>query len=155
MPTDEQEPRRSPPPAHLSARFAKQRREATKPELALRKELHRRGFRFRVQYRVEGLPRRRVDIAFTRRRLAVFVDGCFWHRCPEHCVVPKSNRDWWLWKFDTNARRDADTDRRLSELGWSVMRIWEHVDVDAAADTVAAALQADQAERCGSPEGDT
>lgn len=154
MSTDRKEPVRSPPSAELSARFSQQRRESTSPELALRRELHRRGFRYRIQHRVEGLPRRRVDIAFTKRRLAVFVDGCFWHGCPEHCVIPISNRDWWLWKFDTNARRDADTDQRLVDLGWSVVRVWEHTDVDEAADTVAAALQGDQTGRGGLPEGD-
>ncbi|WP_234993793.1 very short patch repair endonuclease [Janibacter indicus] len=141
MSTEKREPVRSAPTADLSARFSRQRREGTSPELALRHELHRRGFRYRVQFKVDGLPRRRVDIAFPKRQLAVFVDGCFWHGCPEHCVIPKSNRDWWLWKFDVNARRDADTDRRLVDLGWSVARVWEHVDVQEAADTVEAALQ--------------
>lgn len=155
MPTDDQEPRRSRPPAHLSARFARQRREATEPELAVRRELHRRGLRYRVQYRVEGLPRRRVDIAFPRKRLAVFVDGCFWHGCPEHCVIPKSNRDWWLWKFDSNARRDADTDQRLADLDWSVVRIWEHVGSDEAADAVVEAISRRRIEQSVSDQRDT
>lgn len=138
--TTESEPRRERPSAGLSARFAAQRRSETRPELELRRELHHRGYRYRVQYRIDGLPRRRVDIAFPRIRLAVFVDGCFWHGCPEHCVVPKANRDWWLWKFRVNMDRDADTDRRLEELGWTVIRVWEHETPAQATDLVAEAL---------------
>ena len=89
---------------------------------------------------MEGLPRRRIDIAFPRRRLAVFVDGCFWHGCPEHCVIPKANRDWWQWKFETNARRDADTDQHLKSIGWEVVRIWEHVPPHEGADIVTNAV---------------
>lgn len=120
------EPAREQPSAALSARFSGQARTDTKPELVLRSQLHRRGLRFRVQYRVPGLPRRRVDIAFTRLRIAVLVDGCFWHGCPLHCVIPKANREWWLWKFATNRARDEDTNDRLAELGWTVIRVWEH-----------------------------
>lgn len=134
------EPERDPPTTALSARFAAQRRSDTKPELSLRRTLYRRGHRYRVQFSVNGLPRRRVDIAFPGPKLAVFVDGCFWHGCPDHCVVPKANREWWLWKFQRNAERDRDTDRRLNELGWTVLRIWEHVPADDAADAVVAAL---------------
>ncbi len=104
--------------------------------MALRKELHRRGWRFRVQYRVDGLPRRSVDIAFPRIRVAVFVDGCFWHGCPEHGTRPQTNSDWWRWKLQKVSDRDADTTQRLEELGWTVVRIWEHVDAADGADTV-------------------
>lgn len=135
-----EEPHRELPAASLSARFAAQRRSETKPEIEVRRELHRRGYRYRVQFRVQGLPRRRVDIAFPSLQVAVFIDGCFWHRCPEHCVIPKANREWWLWKFETNTDRDADTDRRLIELGWRVLRIWEHVPAQEAANAVAEAL---------------
>lgn len=137
-----QEPPREAPASALSRRFSQQRRKDTAPEIALRRELHRRGWRYRVEYPVDGLPRRRIDIAFPRRKLAVFVDGCFWHGCPQHCVVPKANRDWWLWKFETNARRDADTDVRLESLGWDVVRVWEHLTVTEAADIVSDALAA-------------
>lgn len=106
--------------------------------MALRKELHRRGWRFRVQYRVDGLPRRSVDIAFPRIRVAVFVDGCFWHGCPEHGTRPQTNSDWWRWKLQKVSDRDADTTQRLEELGWTVVRIWEHVDAADGADTVEA-----------------
>lgn len=124
-----------PPPADpaVRRRFQQQRTTGTQPELQLRRELHGRGLRFRVHYKVEGMPRRRVDIAFTRRRLAVMVDGCFWHGCPQHCVTPKSNRDWWLSKLETNRVRDADTNARLKALGWSVLRVWEHTPPEAAA----------------------
>lgn len=130
------EPGRVRPSRQLSARFSAQARESTRPEMLLRRELHRRGLRYRVQYRIPGLPRRRVDIAFTKARVALFVDGCFWHACPDHCVLPTANRDWWIWKFQTNTRRDADTDAKLHDLGWTTLRIWEHEAPDAAADRV-------------------
>lgn len=136
------EPDRVRPDARLSARFSRQRRAGTAPETRLRQELHRRGRRFRVQMRVPGLPRRRVDIAFTRLRLVVFVDGCFWHGCPVHGVRPRANAEWWAWKLDLNASRDRDTDRLLGGLGWHVLRVWEHQDPVAAADEVEQQLDA-------------
>ncbi|MDO5285294.1 MAG: very short patch repair endonuclease [Actinomycetia bacterium] len=132
------EPPRTLPTAAVSARYARLPRAGTSPEMALRKELHRRGWRFRVQYRVDGLPRRSVDIAFPRIRVAVFVDGCFWHGCPEHGTRPQTNSDWWRWKLQKVSDRDADTTQRLEELGWTVVRIWEHVDAADGADTVEA-----------------
>jgi len=100
----------------------------TAPELALRRELWRRGLRgYRVDWRVRPL-RRRVDIAWPGRRLAVLVDGCFWHRCPEHGTAPGTNADWWEAKLQRNVDRDRDTDARLSDLGWTVLRVWEHED---------------------------
>lgn len=125
----------------MGARYAALARKDTGPEVRLRKELHRRGMRYRVDYRVPGLPRRRVDIAFTRARLVVLVDGCFWHHCPEHGVLPTTNQEWWRWKFDVNRTRDEDTDRRLAELGWPVIRVWEHEDVTEAADRIELALR--------------
>ena len=126
----------------VSARMSRQRRTGTSPEMALRRELHRRGFRFRVNYAfpLPGLTRRRCDVAFTRRRVAVFVDGCFWHVCPEHASLPKSNRGWWQAKLEKNVRRDRDTDEQLAAAGWSVIRIWEHVPLSAAVDEVAAVV---------------
>lgn len=129
-------PPRRRPNAVVSRRFARQAREDTGPEVHIRKHLHARGLRFRVQHRISGLPRRRIDLAFTRVKLAVLVDGCFWHNCPEHGTVPKSNRDWWLWKFAINEERDRDTDKRLAELGWTVLRLWEHVPPNEAADLI-------------------
>ena len=132
----EREPDRVPPDARLSARFSGQARKGTRPELLLRRELHGRGLRYRIQYPVPGLPRRTVDIAFTRARLAVLVDGCFWHSCPEHHVIPKANREWWKWKFATNQARDADTDARLLALEWAVIRVWEHESPDMGANRI-------------------
>jgi DNA mismatch endonuclease (patch repair protein) len=121
-------------------------RRDTAPELALRRELHRRGMRFRVQTKVPDNNRRTIDIAFTRVRLAVYVDGCFWHGCPEHHVRPRANSDWWRWKIERNQARDADTDRQLSASGWKVLRIWEHVLITEAADEVEEAYRARTAE---------
>jgi DNA mismatch endonuclease (patch repair protein) len=116
-------------------------RSDTAPEVALRRELHRRGFRYRVQLHVPGNRRRRMDIAFTRARLAVYVDGCFWHGCPEHFVQPRANSDWWRWKIERNQARDRDTDEHLVRAGWLVLRFWEHVPVEEAADIVALAYR--------------
>jgi DNA mismatch endonuclease (patch repair protein) len=106
--------------------------------MALRRELHRRGLRFRVDFRfdMDGLRRRRADLAFTRRRVAVFVDGCFWHVCPEHATAPRANGAWWAAKLAGNVARDRDTDARLAEAGWTVVRVWEHESVTEAADRV-------------------
>lgn len=112
------------------------RRSGTKPEIALRKELHQRGARFRVQVKVPGNNRRTIDIAFTRARLAVLVDGCFWHGCPEHGTSPRANSEWWRWKLARNQARDADTDRLLGEAGWCSLRLWEHEPVETAAERV-------------------
>lgn len=123
------------------------RRRDTQPELLLRRELHKRGRRFRVVVRVPGNNRRTVDIAFTRYKLAVLVDGCFWHGCPAHGTRPAANREWWAAKLEANRARDDDTDRLLRAAGWSVLRIWEHVDPLEAADLVEAALRLDRPER--------
>lgn len=77
-------------------------RRDTAPELALRRELHRRGLRFRVQMKVPGSNRRTIDLAFTRAKLAVYVDGCFWHGCPDHYNAPRANSEWWRWKVERN-----------------------------------------------------
>ncbi len=116
------------------------RRRDTTPEILLRRELHKRGRRFRVVMRVPGNNRRSVDIAFTRRKLAVFVDGCFWHGCPAHGTQPTANRAWWVQKLTANRLRDEDTDRLLTSAGWTVLRLWEHVEAGEAADLVEAAL---------------
>jgi DNA mismatch endonuclease (patch repair protein) len=116
------------------------RRSNTAPELALRRELHALGLRYRVQYPVPGNRRRRIDVAFTSKQLAVFVDGCFWHGCSEHQNRPATNSDWWAWKFETIRARDADTNRLLIESGWRVIRVWEHEDPSNAARRIAKAL---------------
>lgn len=136
------EPERSRPGPALSAKMSTLARKDTKPELLLRRELHARGLRFRVQSKVPGNRRRTIDIAFTRARLAVYVDGCFWHGCPEHHVQPRANSDWWAWKVERNQARDLDTERQLAEAGWHCVRIWEHEDPVDAADRVEATYRA-------------
>lgn len=119
-----------------SLRMSRQARRDTAPELRLRRLLFARGLRYRVDAPLPGMPRRRADVLFTRRRVAVFVDGCFWHSCPVHGTVPRSNRDWWVAKLDKNMARDRETDTHLSAIGWTVLRFWEHEDMELAADIV-------------------
>ncbi|MEV6487093.1 very short patch repair endonuclease [Actinoplanes sp. NPDC051633] len=114
-------------------------REGTGPEMRLRRELHRRGLRFRVN--LSGLPGR-PDIAFTKIRLAVFVDGCFWHLCSTHATMPKNNADWWRAKLVRNVERDREKDQLLAGLGWVTMHVWEHEDADDAATRVESAVRA-------------
>lgn len=102
----------------------------------LRSELHRLGLRFRIQRRLIPGTSRSVDIVFPRVRLAIFVDGCFWHDCPIHGSRPKSNAEWWERKIRQNVKRDQDTNNRLADLGWRVLRIWEHEDPKDAAQRV-------------------
>lgn len=118
----------------------RQGRRDTKPELLLRRELFRRGRRYRVDASIEGLPRRRADIVFPRQRVAVFVDGCFWHSCPLHANVPANNRPWWEAKLQRNVERDRDTDAKLDQLGWTVLRVWEHEEASDAADRIETVL---------------
>jgi DNA mismatch endonuclease (patch repair protein) len=92
----------------------------------IRSSLYRQGLRFRIQRRLLPGSTRTVDIVFPRARLAVFIDGCFWHGCPVHGTQAKANRDWWRQKISQNQARDRDTNRRLRKLGWQVLRIWEH-----------------------------
>lgn len=109
-------------------------------EVALRRELHRRGLRFRLNLRPTPAVRGRADIVFVGKRLAVFVDGCFWHACPIHGTMPRANRVWWADKLNGNRRRDAAATRRLRLAGWAVVRVWEHEEVGNAADRVIRAL---------------
>lgn len=113
-----------------------QRRQGTYPEMRLRSELHRRGYRYRVGCKVPGAPRRTIDIAFPGQRLAVFVDGCFWHSCPDHGVRPKSNREWWADKLAGNVERDRSTEEILAAHGWTVVRVWEHAELETAVEVV-------------------
>lgn len=131
------------PPASSPAalrRMKQQRQRDTRPELELRSVLHRAGLRFRVDYPLPGL-RRRGDVVFPGRRVAVFVDGCFWHGCPEHATWPKANAEWWRAKIEANVARDRDSDARLTEAGWAVVRVWEHEHSDVAAAIVCAAVK--------------
>lgn len=122
--------------AETATRLSQQRQRDTKPELLLRRELHRRGLRYRVDAQLPEMPRRRADLLFTRRKVAVFVDGCFWHACPLHATNPRSNSEWWSNKLQNNVKRDLDTNARLSEQGWVVLRFWEHEDIITAADII-------------------
>jgi DNA mismatch endonuclease (patch repair protein) len=117
------------------------RRRDTAPEVALRSALHRLGLRFRLHRRVLPGLRRHADIVFTRVRVVVYVDGCFWHGCPVHGTQAKANASFWRQKLEANQRRDLDTDRRLRESGWEVIRIWEHCDPEAAARQILAAVR--------------
>lgn len=117
-----------------------QKRTGTAPEMLLRRQLHAMGLRYRVNMPIPGLPRRRADVTFTKAKLAVFVDGCFWHRCPRHATDPATRGTWWEKKLDGNVARDRETDEHLRELGWVVMRFWEHDDMEWAARLVAATL---------------
>ncbi len=112
----------------------------TAPELALRRAVHAKGLRFFVSRRPIPSLRRTADMVFPRLKLAVFLDGCFWHGCPEHHVPVKANADFWAEKIRSNRERDADTDRRLRLEGWTVLRVWEHVATAEAADMVEAAV---------------
>jgi DNA mismatch endonuclease (patch repair protein) len=118
------------------------RRRDTKPELALRRALHGRGYRYRKDYRLDldSGARVRPDIAFTARRVAVFVDGCFWHCCPEHGRNPAVNTGYWDPKLRRNVERDRAADAALAAAGWAVVRIWEHEPLEAAVDAVTTVL---------------
>jgi DNA mismatch endonuclease, patch repair protein len=94
----------------------------TSPELRLRKALHALGFRYVLNSKLPGRP----DLVFPSRRVALFVDGCFWHQCPEHAVLPATRREWWKQKLDANVRRDRAADAALVDAGWKVVRVWEH-----------------------------
>ena len=117
------------------------RRTDTKPELALRSALHALGYRYRKDFRLD-LPARRVrpDIAFTGRKVAVFIDGCFWHACPDHGSQPKNNEWYWSPKLARNVERDRAADAALAQAGWTVVRLWEHVPVPEAVAQVVAAV---------------
>jgi len=128
--------------AGRSANMRANRRADTGPEMALRRALHGRGYRYRKDYRLDLAPGARVrpDIAFTARRVAVFVDGCFWHACPEHGTQPASNTWYWQPKLKRNVERDRAADAALAAAGWQVVRIWEHESVEAAVTAVTDAL---------------
>ena len=112
------------------------RRRDTRPELAVRSAVQRRGLRSLVD--AQPLPelKRRADLVFRSAKVAVFVDGCLWHACPEHCRIPTTHHDYWSRKIERNVMRDRDTDVRLLEAGWLPLRTWEHEDAEEAADRV-------------------
>lgn len=121
----------------------------TKPELVVRSSVHRRGLRFRVATRPLPELRRTADLVFRPARVAVFIDGCFWHGCPEHYTEPKRNRDFWTAKIDGNIQRDADTNERLKAAGWTVLRFWEHEDADSIVDSIVETVESRRRRRYG------
>ncbi|MFJ5993603.1 very short patch repair endonuclease [Streptomyces sp. NPDC092370] len=110
------------------ARMSRQRSRDTDVEMALRRALHAAGMRYRVHRKPLKGVRREADILFGPSKVAVFVDGCFWHGCPEHATWPKRNSEFWRTKIEGNQRRDQDTDERLAAAGWLALRVWEHED---------------------------
>lgn len=116
------------------------RRRDTSPELAVRRRLHAAGLRYRVDFAPLG-GRRRADIVFTRQHVAEFIDGCYWHGCPDHATFPKRNSDYWLPKLARNVERDRETDQSLREAGWTVLRFWEHESPGDVARRIAVAVR--------------
>jgi DNA mismatch endonuclease, patch repair protein len=117
------------------------RQKNTTAESELRRRLHALGLRYRTQVAVLTKPRRVADVTFSGLRVAVFVDGCFWHGCPQHATWPKQNAEFWRAKIETNIARDADTDERLLADGWVVVRVWAHESPERAAAKVASIVQ--------------
>lgn len=135
------EERKSAAPAPASARMSRQRRTDTEPEVHLRRQLFAAGLRYRTHVPVPGNPRRKIDVAFPRARVAVFVDGCYWHACPLHASWPKQNAGWWRDKLNRNVARDRETDALLTAAGWAVVRVWEHEDPESAAGAIASLVR--------------
>ncbi|MFF6780233.1 DNA mismatch endonuclease Vsr [Streptomyces sp. NPDC012510] len=120
--------------------MSRQASKDTAAELAVRRLLHAAGLRYRVEFPVPGMARRRIDVAFTSVKVAVLIDGCFWHGCPQHATQPKSNAEWWRQKLDRNMARDAETTEHLVAAGWEVLRFWEHESAEDVALRVATAV---------------
>jgi DNA mismatch endonuclease (patch repair protein) len=138
-----------PSSSHVTAQMKKMPRQNTAPEVALRRSLHRLGGRYRL-HRAD-LPGR-PDVVFVAARVAVFVDGCFWHGCPDHGVMPKANRDWWQQKLSANKLRDERADRALESGGWQVVHVWEHEDMDKAAQRVLSVVRGKVTSSCEPPQ---
>jgi DNA mismatch endonuclease (patch repair protein) len=117
------------------------RQKNTSCESALRRKLHARGLRYRIHVPVLTKPRRVADVAFSGLRVAVFVDGCFWHGCPRHATWPKQNAEFWRAKILANRQRDRDTDERLTAAGWKVVRVWAHEPPDHVAAKIATIVE--------------
>lgn len=116
-------------------------RRDTQPELALRRELHRRGLRYRTSHRPLAGLRCQADVVFTRAKVACFVDSCHWHACEQHLRLPKTNTEWWRQKLAWTKKRDERNNRTLRAAGWTVIRIWEHDDPFEAADRIEQAVR--------------
>ncbi|GAQ57794.1 very short patch repair endonuclease [Streptomyces acidiscabies] len=129
--------------------MSRQASKDTSAELAVRRLLHASGLRYRVEYPVPGIARRRIDVAFTSVKVAVLIDGCFWHGCPEHATQPKSNATWWRQKLDRNMERDIETTQHLTAEGWKVLRFWEHETPEDVAQRVAKTVRGRKALQAG------
>lgn len=117
------------------------RSKNSSPEMALRQVLYGRGLRYRIHQRPEPKVRCTADVVFRSARVAVFVDGCFWHRCPIHGTSPKMRAEWWAEKLDGNVARDRRNDATLTAAGWNVVRVWEHEDPETAAHRIQRAVE--------------
>lgn len=133
----------------VRARMQANRSRDTGPELAVRSAVHALGMRYRVDARPVAGVRRKADLVFTRAKVAVFVDGCFWHGCPAHHTVAKTNAAFWATKVARNRERDRETDRLLGGAGWRVVRVWEHEEPAAAARTISATVNGGWTGRSG------
>lgn len=139
FPMSEEVPKPRPviPTAVRSRMMAAVKRVDTKPEISLRSSLHRRGLRFRKDFPIRLSSKSiRPDVVFTRQKVAVFVDGCFWHGCPQHCRRPKTNIEFWSRKLEQNQERDRRQNEALRQAGWVVLRIWEHESLSSSVDKV-------------------
>lgn len=117
------------------------KRRDTRPELGIRRLLHRAGLRYLVDQQPTPSVKGRADIVFRRARIAIFIDGCFWHGCPEHYRRPSSNKAYWNDKLQRNRQRDADVDHALRQAGWRVLRYWEHDEPEAVVESIKRALR--------------
>lgn len=139
--------RAAPSTPEASLRMQRVRQKDTSAESGLRRELHALGLRYRIQVPVVTRPRRIADVAFVSQRVAVFVDGCFWHGCPQHATWPKQNAEFWRAKILANQERDNDTNARLRADGWEVLRVWAHEAPTEAALRIAKVVQKRKANR--------
>lgn len=126
--------------ASVRSRMQKQRVRDTQAEMLVRRVLHSRGIRFRVDTKPEPDLRVKGDVVWRGVRLIVFIDGCFWHGCPQHATRPRANADWWAQKLDNNVQRDRRNNANLVARGWTVLRFWEHEDPYDVADQISAKL---------------
>lgn len=117
------------------------RRRNTVPEMAVRRLVHALGLRYRVDIRPLADLNRRADLVFPKEKVAVFIDGCYWHGCPDHGTTPRINAEYWGPKIERNRARDRDTDDRLTAVGWTVVRAWEHEDPASVAEAVNATVR--------------
>ncbi|GGU87720.1 very short patch repair endonuclease [Streptomyces litmocidini] len=138
----------TPPPGSWASSAARRRNmqairsRDTKPEQIVRRLVHATGLRYRVAARPLPSLRRTADLVFRPAKVAVFIDGCYWHGCPDHYVPPKTNSGYWSDKVARNVARDRDTDQQLAAAGWLVLRFWEHEPSAACADKITASVRA-------------